>query len=231
MPAGCGGLGLQPPAPGSDGPTHHGQDYKDAVANQRNFELMLTFVNLHDASHECSSARSWQPSQQQLDDSPHHSRELFMPRRYAMAQFRCAATTGLDQHMLPIGIPNFLPSTAEGNKSFYFVTLREMIVQPSSANSTASSPAASQQQQQQQRRRPLKRMASFSLMASDEPFADIRLGPLLGKGAFGRVYRGMYPSTLIRSTPRTCMRTHPACFWGSGTVCLNRAVATRSLRD
>lgn len=201
---------LQLPAPDSDSPANHRQDCNDAIANQCNFEIMVTFHDLRDVLRDCSSTRIWQPGQQQYE-SPDNSRELMVPVHYATAQFRCAGTTGLD-HMAPIGIPNFLPSTAEGNRSFYFVTLRDVHVQPSGAScsSTASCPAVSPQQQQKQLFLP--RAASFSLMDSDEPFGGIRLGPLLGTGAFGRVYRGTHPSGCFPRRSVLCahVHTHPA---------------------
>jgi hypothetical protein len=75
--------------------------------------------------------------------------------------------------MPQIGIPNFLPSGgAGGSPALYFAIIRD--------------PEAQARQQQQQRAAP-----AFNLMPGAQgAFADIKLGPLLGKGAFGRVYRG-----------------------------------------
>jgi hypothetical protein len=82
------------------------------------------------------------------------------------------------------------------------------------SGSTASSRAASNAAVA---RRPVRKMASFSLMATDGPFQDIKLGPLLGKGAFGRVYRGTWLGC----------NTHTRC---SAVVC-NRPAAVHSSRN
>jgi hypothetical protein len=165
------------------------------------FELMVTYFTPESAEDAAARAQGSQPNQR-------GSLSNGQVQQYAMAQFRCAATTGLDQHMPLIGIPNFLPNTAEGNRAFYFVALKPVLPQQpqqqqqqqlqlqlqvnnnssahsgSTASSGAGNAAAS--------RRPVRKMASFSLMATDGPFQDIKLGPLLGKGAFGRVYRGTW---------------------------------------
>jgi hypothetical protein len=166
------------------------------------FELMVTYFTPESAEDAAGRAQGSQPNQR-------GSLSNGQVQQYAMAQFRCAATTGLDQHMPLIGIPNFLPNTAEGNRAFYFVALKPVLPQQpqqqqqqlqqsqlqvnnsSSAHSgsTASSGAAGNAAAS---RRPVRKMASFSLMATDGPFQDIKLGPLLGKGAFGRVYRGTW---------------------------------------
>ncbi|WIA08911.1 hypothetical protein OEZ85_008329 [Tetradesmus obliquus] len=200
------GLGFwsvfKPPAPGSLGPTDHGQDYADAIAKQENFELMITYFTPQ--SSEDTAAAQAQPNSLNSRSSLSSGQVL----QYAMAQFRCAATTGLDQHMPLIGIPNFLPSTAEGNRAFYFVALKpvpsppqqqQQRAQRTSSGSAAGSSAASGSAAGSAAvaRRPVQKMASFSLMATDGPFQDIKLGPLLGKGAFGRVYRGMWNGKMV----------------------------------
>eukprot|EP00882_Tetradesmus_deserticola_P000798 GHRQ01000869.1.p1 GENE.GHRQ01000869.1~~GHRQ01000869.1.p1 ORF type:complete len:829 (+),score=338.09 GHRQ01000869.1:201-2489(+) len=191
---------FKPPAPGSRGPTDHGQDYTDAVAKQENFELMVTYFG----PDRSDAATSGQSSAFSLS----RSLSAGLTQQYAMAEFRCAATTGLDQHMPLIGIPNFLPNTTEGNRSFYFVALKPMVAQQpphkqlgqlnnSGGTQISSSASSGADAKDGAVRRPVRRMASFSLMETDAPFQDIKLGSLLGKGAFGRVYRGTWNSKMV----------------------------------
>ncbi len=97
------------------------------------------------------------------------------PGRSLLLQFRCASNTVMDSHMPPIGIPNTLPSN-QSAPVFYFATL--------STHTSATEPGSVAAKQH----RPPKK--AFSLLKGEDPFSDIKLGPLLGKGAFGRVYRG-----------------------------------------
>jgi len=92
-----------------------------------------------------------------------------------------AAHTGLDSHMPLIGIPNFLPSS-DGTSQFYFATLK--LVQHVGSHEQPRGAGTDPLQ------RAPARVATFSILQSDEPFEGIKLGPLLGRGAFGRVYRG-----------------------------------------
>ena len=85
-------------------------------------------------------------------------------------QFRCANNTIEDQGIVPIGIPNFLGTSYSG-PPLYFAVVRDCKPVPAS-------------------KEPTKYIPSFSLTPSTQPFDDIVLGPLVGKGAFGRVYRG-----------------------------------------
>lgn len=168
----------------------HQDAYADAIAKQQNFELLVTM-----------------PSDGSDGGAAHGSGKSSFSGavRYATATFRCAANTGLDQYMPLIGIPNFLPSMTEGGKSFYFVSISEVEPQPSSSPFTSAngihtsiiSSSNSGQPKQRQAGAKKPQLPSFSLMSKDEPFADIKLGPLLGKGAFGRVFRGMWNGKLV----------------------------------
>jgi hypothetical protein len=84
--------------------------------------------------------------------------------------FRCANNTIEDQGIVPIGIPNFLGTTYSG-PTLYFAVVKDCKPIPSSKESA-------------------KYIPTFSLTPDAQPFDDIVLGPLVGKGAFGRVYRG-----------------------------------------
>jgi hypothetical protein len=192
------------------------------------FELMVTYFTPTSSASGSAAAAA---GQAQLSSfSPRNSLSSGQVQQYAMAEFRCAATTGLDQHMPLIGIPNFLPNTAEGNRAFYFVALKPVVPQLTSSNranstgsenssGTAAAAAGSgasvgNAAAAAAARRPVRKMASFSLMTPDGPFQDIKLGPLLGKGAFGRVYRGAKGTQLRYVT--LCIRGEvalPAVMW------------------
>jgi hypothetical protein len=180
------------------------------------FELMVTYFTPQSSEDAAAAAAAAAAASQAQRNSfsPRSSLSTGQVQQYAMAQFRCAATTGLDQHMPLIGIPNFLPNTAEGNRAFYFVALKPVVPQRSQqqlqqaqqnsnsgsahSGSVASGSAAGSAAAP---RRPVRKMASFSLMATDGPFQDIKLGPLLGKGAFGRVYRGGAQGCKLHTSP------------------------------
>jgi hypothetical protein len=80
-----------------------------------------------------------------------------------------------------IAIPNFLTSSDEASK-FYFATLK--LVQHVGSN---EQPTGTNNDS-------LKllpgRAASATFLMMQEPFEGIKLGQLLGRGSFGRVYRG-----------------------------------------
>eukprot|EP00879_Flechtneria_rotunda_P009419 GHRR01009861.1.p1 GENE.GHRR01009861.1~~GHRR01009861.1.p1 ORF type:complete len:626 (+),score=158.82 GHRR01009861.1:171-2048(+) len=153
---------FQVPASAKNSQSSVTEEFSEAIANQQNFELLVSFAAGKGVNTYCGTG----------------------PRCYAMAQFRCAANTGLDKHMPLIAIPNFLPNTHDSSHSFYFTTLKELPMGLTS-NGSQSLPMGTQS------------MAPFSLMAGNEPFADIKLGPLLGKGAFGRVYRGTWNGKMV----------------------------------
>lgn len=165
------------------------QECTSAIQSQQNFELQLNIST----------------NQPRLPGSG--SPPLGAP--LLQGQFRCAANTGLDNNMLPIGIPNFLPNEAAGARSFYFATLRQaakpcgsLQLQPQSSDAlesgSTSGNGVSGSGGNRQRRECAPRGAQFSLMATNhDPMPDIKLGPLLGKGAFGRVYRATWQSRMV----------------------------------
>jgi hypothetical protein len=169
---------VQLPPSSRSGASWIANEFGDAIKSQQNFELQLMVTPA---------------PQQAAAGSP-------LPSATLQAQFRCAANTGLDNNMLPIGIPNFLPNEDGSNeaRSFYFATLRDI----SRASSLAQDPAGSGSaaagggsgtgnKQRREGGGSTSRGVHFNLMAANqEAMPDIKLGPLLGKGAFGRVYRG-----------------------------------------
>lgn len=150
--------------------------YADAIKAQQNFELLLTTSG---GSSSCASSSS----------------SLTLS-----AQFRCSANTSLDNNMLPIGIPNCLRNEDNSGSStaFYFATLRQAPALPHSNISSSSKPSSSQQfgsdasnPGNSGNKGRSKTTTLFSIMAGmTEPFTDVKLGALLGRGAFGRVFRG-----------------------------------------
>ncbi|KAG2489421.1 hypothetical protein HYH03_012059 [Edaphochlamys debaryana] len=98
-------------------------------------------------------------------------------RRTVTLQFRSAHTSTVDNYMPLVGIPSILAaSPAAGGPMYYFATL-------SGAGSRSSSDLASGSSSH----------PAFSITTSKlDPFDDVKLGPLLGKGAYGRVYRGVW---------------------------------------
>lgn len=102
-------------------------------------------------------------------------------KQHAQVHFRCGSNTGVDSNMPLIGIPNFLPSAVGQVHNFYFVTLKYHGKEDGGAvaahQRAVGSPAGTT-------------APAFSLVPNNDAFTDIKLGPLLGKGAFGRVYRG-----------------------------------------
>jgi len=187
------------------------QECTSAIQSQQNFELQLNIST----------------NQPRLPGSG--SPPLGAP--LLQGQFRCAANTGLDNNMLPIGIPNFLPNEAAGARSFYFATLRQaakpcgsLQLQPQSSDAlesgSTSGNGVSGSGGNRQRRECAPRGAQFSLMATNhDPMPDIKLGPLLGKGAFGRVYRGEWGSPLACGCGVHCC-SMCACSCGVGKLLL-----------
>lgn len=169
---------VQLPPSSRSGDNWIAREYTNAIQSQQNFELQLYIT----------------AKQQGAAGSP------LPPGTLMRAAFRCAANTGLDNNMLPIGIPNFLPNEDDGARSFYFATLREvpsvtgrpsLQLQREPSDSSMAGAGGSGGAGVRRRDGAAQRGAQFSLMATNhDPMPDIKLGPLLGKGAFGRVYRG-----------------------------------------
>ncbi|KAK9915620.1 hypothetical protein WJX75_001643 [Coccomyxa subellipsoidea] len=85
--------------------------------------------------------------------------------------FRPANRDQLDDNMLAIGVPSYMPSSKKSGRSLYFVSMREAAAITSIASTCSS-------------------MGEANLR--EPPFEDLELGTLLGKGGYGSVYRGSY---------------------------------------
>ncbi|KAL3138629.1 hypothetical protein ABBQ32_006391 [Trebouxia sp. C0010 RCD-2024] len=94
--------------------------------------------------------------------------------------FRAASSDMMDEHMPSIGIPNFVDFMRRKTKSFYFCFVTTMEKGPM----PAASPAGTS-------------LIEPSHTKDLTPFQDVRLGPLVGKGSFGKVYRGIWKDTIV----------------------------------
>ncbi|KAK9808830.1 hypothetical protein WJX72_004554 [[Myrmecia] bisecta] len=93
-----------------------------------------------------------------------------------LANFRPAATKALDSSMPLIGIPGSVEWHSENAEAYYFATVQ---VKRSSMEEVAP------------------QFRPHTLLPKKEPFDDVQLGPLLGQGAFGRVYRGIWNGAVV----------------------------------
>jgi PAS domain-containing protein len=118
-----------------------------------------------------------------------------------MARFRPAATETLAEGTPAIGIPGFVPwQNKMPNYFFATITLKttsslDRMLDNVMLNSMSSGELAigsSPHGSGGQRWRP-----QVISTGRSEPFEDVQLGPLLGKGSYGRVYRAMWNSILV----------------------------------
>lgn len=95
-------------------------------------------------------------------------------KRWLHMQFRCAHNNTVDSFMPLIGIPSMLASAPQHDGPlYYFATISGEPRQSTEISSSTKN--------------------AFTLMDNKlDPFEDVRLGPLLGKGSYGRVYRGQW---------------------------------------
>ncbi|KAK9837249.1 hypothetical protein WJX81_001439 [Elliptochloris bilobata] len=113
------------------------------------------------------------------------------PRRYVMT-FRPAGSALLDSNTDVVGIPAFLPMDPATTAGFYFVTAREAAKATSTGSGTRSGSVTNSGgggSSGSQGRRPL--------LPGVLPFEGLQLGPPLGKGGYGVVYRGLYKDQLV----------------------------------
>ena len=97
-------------------------------------------------------------------------------------QFRSAKSATIGSFMPIVGIPSTVsPSSADGPCYYYATITGQRPPDPHSDEKISDVP-----------------MASFSVVNDKiDPFDDVRLGPMLGRGAFGRVYRGTWNTSPV----------------------------------
>ncbi|MEW5298840.1 MAG: hypothetical protein WDW36_001918 [Sanguina aurantia] len=106
------------------------------------------------------------------------------PGKWIHLAFRCADNETIDAYMPVVGIPPSLEPFRSSNDgpSYYFATVSTA---PSSGHSTSSSTTTT------------SRPAFTLIHTKVDPFEDVKLGTLLGRGAYGRVYRGQWNGTQV----------------------------------
>lgn len=105
-------------------------------------------------------------------------------KRRLSGSFRPAQLGPLHNNMPLVGIPSTVPwhmLSANSGQSYYFGTLRP---DDSDANARLV-------------RRQTSGLSSRWEWEGDEPFSDVILGPVLGQGSFGKVFRGVWQGTPV----------------------------------
>jgi hypothetical protein len=198
--------------------------YARAAAQQRDFELRLAYAGRGPGSGGAPNgggARA--PRSSNGSGGGGSGGSGGPPRRVGSLHFRFAQHAGVDGSTPLIGIPNFLPSTG-APPAFYFATLREAGPAPpplrpslerarllaasggggsgsalGSAGTIAEAVSGS------------GAGACYRMLEDEGAYADIRLGPLLGRGSFGRVYRGAAPAGAQAGAGCAKSRGAPVC--------------------
>ncbi|KAK9814720.1 hypothetical protein WJX72_010481 [[Myrmecia] bisecta] len=101
--------------------------------------------------------------------------------------FRPSSLDALNGRYPHIGIPG-LAEMLGRQDGYCFVTVVPMAAEP--ATGQPHSPRVSVEDSS-------ATVASPGQGVSEEPFKDVRLGPMLGQGAYGRVYRGMWHGAVV----------------------------------
>lgn len=104
-----------------------------------------------------------------------------MGRKWLKLEFRNANNATMDNYMPLVGIPSILANSTDAAGSvYYFATVLEQ-------------PRTSVDVQRNSGDQPAITLLSSKL----DPFDDVKMGPLLGKGAYGRVYRATWKGSLV----------------------------------
>lgn len=98
-------------------------------------------------------------------------------RKYLRLQFRCAHSQTMDSYMPLVGIPsNLSAAPSQVGPVYYFATI---VTAPRLSMELSHTSKAGGD--------------TFTIINTKvDPFDDVKLGPLLGKGGYGRVYRGIW---------------------------------------
>jgi hypothetical protein len=85
-----------------------------------------------------------------------------------LSHYRPAGSDILDEHTIPLGVPVAAQDGIVKNQPFYVVKMEQTLAVMD------------------------KCMWQSAGASKPIPFDNLKLGPILGKGSFGRVYRGIY---------------------------------------
>lgn len=122
-------------------------------------------------------------------------------------RLRSAGSDVLDEHTSPIGIPAHVSSRPDEAQQYLFVTLTasrdssattDIGLPPADGSATTSATSSAHRS----RSSSMKSMESAFFVdrgsaPSSVPFEGLHLGPLVGCGSYGRVYRGVYQDTTV----------------------------------
>lgn len=191
------------------------QAYSHAIKDHNNFELRVIYSRSHSST--TGTAAGTAERMQEAGALKHgggagstavgdsfSSKGVSGQLMLGMLEFRFSHNTGVDHNMQLIGVPNFLPSSSEP-LNFYFATLKELgpasdgsttggLTRPASTLGSAASAGvvATKVGASSGYSSSSTAGAAYRMMPNNEASTEVRLGPLLGKGAFGRVFRGMW---------------------------------------
>jgi len=139
------------------------QGYTEAIAEQRAFDLSVFFMD------SASGAKRWMT-----------------------LSMRCANAENMDTYMPLVGIPSILTAEPEegGDQGpvYYFATL--LPAQVSQPGAPAAAPTGNSSSFHTITSSTQNTL--FSAVSNKDPFDDVKLGQLLGKGSYGRVYRAQW---------------------------------------
>ena len=112
---------------------------------------------------------------------------------------RPAGSALLDEETDVVGIPAFLPMDPATTGGFYFVTARESAKTGNSSGARLGSGAQSAGSSRGQNLGSGSGSSTGGRQGSlgNVPFEGLQLGPPLGKGGYGVVYRGVYQGQLV----------------------------------
>lgn len=100
-------------------------------------------------------------------------------------RFRSAGKDALDENTPLVGAPSVARYVPDSTSGFYFAIVTQEL-SPVSSGLTLGSPNTGS-----------SRGELGNLMPDAVPFEDLELGPLLGRGSFGRVYRGTWEGSHV----------------------------------
>jgi hypothetical protein len=141
--------------------------------------LCTLYVQLMGSDEEKTRAACYQAisEQQNFDLTVRSKKQNSTPEHSLMLlQFRSANNSTLDEHMPYIAVPVTMGCAAhfEGEPCYYYASVKRTADTPSAIMSSTVSGT----------------IKDFAVVKENvAAFSDVKLGPMLGYGSFGRVYR------------------------------------------